>query len=213
MTERVISIEGPMFSGKTLELLRTAETLRIAGKNPQIFKPIIDDRGEGTNKIRSRFGSEEWEATPVKSPPDIIWNLKEGVNAVLIDEIQFFGQKDDAGQYEIVKVVKFLVQNDILVVFAGLPRDFRREPFGPMPELLALAQEKRVLVAICDETLEDGKVCGQPATETQRFVDGMPADWNDPVILVGDRQEGYAARCLKHHRVENSPVIVFSNSQ
>ncbi len=204
MTERLTTIEGPMFSGKTLELIRLAKSLEIGGAKVQFFKPILGERGEGLNKIRTRFGGES-EATAVKNPYELIEKLEEGVNVVLIDEIQFMDQKDEDGEYSVVKVIKFLLEKDIKVIVSGLSRDFRREPFGPMPILLALSQEKITLTAVCDEVLEDGSICGQPATETQRFVGGEPANWSDPVVLVGDRSEGYAARCLKHHKVRYKP--------
>lgn len=209
------SIEGPMFSGKTLEMIKLADSLTYKGHHVQIFKPAIDDRGEGVNQIRSRlFGN--WEATPIVHPLDLLKKLKDGIDVVMVDEVQLLGHKrlDEVTKeekYLVVEVIESLLEKNIQVVFAGLPRDFRRQPFGPMSELLARAQDKIVLRAVCDQILENGNVCGEAATETQRYVDGEPADWNDPVVLVGDKKEGYAARCIKHHIVKNSPNIVFDS--
>lgn len=205
MTERLTSIEGPMFSGKTLRMMQLEDKLTHERHYVQIFKPVIDDRGEGVDKIQSRlFGKRE--ATPITNPRDLIEKLKDGVDVVMIDEVQFLNQKNQDGEYEIVNVVDALLENNIQVVISGLPRDFRRQPFGPMSELLARSQDKIVLRAVCDIDLGNGKQCNEPATETQRFVDGNPADWNDPIVLVGDKQEGYAARCIKHHVVINKPA-------
>ncbi len=217
MTEKLTSIEGPMFSGKTLEMIRIADALTIGGHSVQIFKPVIDDRGEGTNQIRSRlFG--EWEATPLEHPSHLLQKMSEGVDVVMIDEVQFMNQKrldEETGdeRFVVVDVVESLLERNIQVVIGGLPRDFRRQPFGPMADLLALAQDKIVLRAVCDQNLGNGRVCAQPATETQRFVDGEPSDWNDPIVLVGDKQEGYAARCIAHHVVRNKPTIVFDSQK
>lgn len=212
MTERLIAVEGPMFSSKTLELIRIAETLTIGGKKVQVFKPLIDERGEGSNVIKSRFGGE-WPATSIKHPYELLQKLEDGVDVVIVDEAQFLKQKDENDKFAIIKVFDYLLDKDVKVVFAGLPRDFRRQPFGPMPELLARSQESTTLNAVCDHVRENGKKCSQPATETQRFVDGGPANWNDPIVLVGDREEGYAARCIKHHQVEDMPKVVFDASK
>ncbi len=211
MAEIMTGIVGPMFCEKTLELIRQAGKLTIAGRQVQIFKPIIDDRGEGSDVVRSRFGGE-WEATAVRHPYGITDYLEEDVDVVIVDEVQFFGQQDEEGGWVIVQVFDYLTnEKGVEVIFAGLPRDFRGEPFGPMGDLLVRSQEIRILTAVCDH--EDGQngICGLPATETQRFVRGEPADWNDPVVLVGDVEEGYAARCIKHHVVENKPVVVFDS--
>jgi thymidine kinase len=213
MAERITGIVGPMFCEKTLELVRQAGRLTIAGRKVQIFKPIIDDRGEGPDVVRSRFGGE-WEAMAVRHPYGIIDHLEEGVDVVIVDETQFFRQKDEEGNWAIVQVLDRLTnEKGIEVIFAGLPRDFRREPFGPMDELLARSQEIHTLTAVCDHVDDGEGICGLPATETQRFVNGKPADWNDPVVLVGDVEEGYAARCLEHHVVKNKPVVVFESNK
>ena len=211
MVEKIVGIEGPMFSGKTLELLQIAERETIAGRKIQIFKPKIDNRGEGLNVVKSRFG-KDWEAVAVDNPRTILDYIQEDTNTVLVDEANFFSRRGEDGEFDIVKVFRDLVNRDIRVVFAGLPRDFRGEPFGPMGDLLARAQEHIPVRAVCDYN-ESGYTCGKEATETQRFVDGEPANWNDPIVLVGDKQEGYAARCIAHHVVRNKPTIVFDSQK
>jgi thymidine kinase len=103
-----------------------------------------------------------------------------------IDEVQFF----DPG---IVGVARELVLGGRRVICAGLDLDFRGEPFGPVPTLLALAERVDKLEAIC-------VVCGESATRTQRIVNGVPADYDDPIIVIG-AQEAYEARCRTCHTV------------
>ena len=105
---------------------------------------------------------------------------------VAIDEAQFF---DD----EIIQVVEELAGRNIRVIVAGLDTDFRHEPFGPMPVLMARAEHVDKLQAIC-------MVCGEPASRTQRLVNGKPARYHDPVVIVG-AAEMYEARCRTHHEV------------
>lgn len=97
----------------------------------------------------------------------------------------------------IVKICEELADRGIRVIAAGLDLDFKGEPFGPMPELLARAEFVTKLSAVCT-------VCGCAATRTQRLIDGKPADFNDPIIKVGAK-ENYEARCRKHHIVPNKP--------
>ena len=124
--------------------------------------------------------------------------LEPDTQVVAIEEIQFF----DA---EIVDVVRSLLEADIRVVFAGLSLDFRGEPFGSMPTLLSLCDEIEKPTAVCTETV-DGKPCGAVATKTQRLINGKPANYSDPIVLIGDEEEGYHARCPKHHRVPGKPT-------
>jgi thymidine kinase len=105
---------------------------------------------------------------------------------VVIDEVQFFDE-------EIVSLVQQLATRGLRVIMAGLDMDFRGEPFGQMPALMAIAEEVTKLHAIC-------MVCGEEACRTQRLVNGKPANYHDPVILVG-AQEAYEARCREHHEV------------
>lgn len=195
MTERKEAIIGSMFSGKTAEVIEQVTRHEIAGRKVQVFKPIVDTRWGLEGKIRSHAGSEH-EAISVNDSLEILEKLEETTQVVAIDEAQFFDN-------QIVNVILELADRDIFVIFAGLPEDFRGEIFGPMGELLPHADGVKRLEAICNHN-EDGEVCGDPATKTQRFVNGEVADYNDPVVLVGEK-EFYAARCPKHHQVRNRP--------
>ena len=182
-TGRIEVICGSMFCGKTEELIRRVRRAIIARQNVKVFKPKIDDR-YGIQRITSHSG-QSVDAIPVESAQDIL-NLANGETTVVaVDEAQFF----DVG---IVDVVQRLVDDlNIRVIIAGLDTDFRGEPFGAMPYLLSIAEEVVKLHAIC-------VICGNSASRTQRLVDGMPAAYDDPIILVG-AQESYEARCRRHH--------------
>jgi len=195
MTERKEAIVGSMFSGKTAEIIEQVTRHEIAGRKVQIFKPIIDDRWDLRDKVRSHAGAEH-DATSVEDSLAILENLEDGTEIVAIDEAQFFDKR-------IVDVILELSDRDIFVIYAGLSEDFRGETFGPMGELLAHADGVTKLEAICDYK-EDGKTCGEAATKAQRFVNSEVADYNDPVVLIGEK-ESYAARCPKHHKVRNRP--------
>lgn len=194
MTEKLKGIAGSMFAGKTEMILKEISRAEYAGKKVQVFKPIIDTRWEA-GRISSHSGGSH-EARPVQNSFEIIENLDPDTYLVAIDEIQFFDS-------DIIDVVRFLLEQDIRVIFAGLSLDFRAEPFGPMPELLALCDEIDRPTAICNQ-LVDGKTCGESATRTQRFINGEPANYNDPIVLIGAAQE-YQARCPNHHIVPGKP--------
>jgi len=175
---------GSMFCGKTEELIRRVRRA-IIGKQPvQAFKPSLDDR-YGIASVTSHDG-QTIHAQPVVLPAEIFTLLHPSTTVVAIDEIQFF----DA---TIVAVVEELAGRGLRVIVAGLDMDFRGEPFGSMPQLLCRAEEVTKLHAICT-------VCGEQASRTQRLVNGRPAHYNDPVILVG-ASEKYEARCRAHHIV------------
>ncbi|MCS6964730.1 thymidine kinase [Thermoflexus sp.] len=175
---------GCMFSGKTEELIRRLRRAQIARQQVQVFKPLIDTR-YGTERIRSHNGMDI-EAIPVSHARAILEHLLPGTTVVGIDEAQFF-------DWEIADVVQELADRGIRVIVAGLDMDFRGEPFGPMPLLMAQAEQVDKLHAIC-------VVCGAPATRTQRLINGRPARYDDPVILVGG-SETYEARCRRCHVV------------
>ena len=177
-------ITGSMFSGKTEELIRRLRRATFARQNIQVFKPIIDVRYQA-EKVASHNGSV-FEAMPVALAGDIAENLNEETTVVGIDEAQFFDPL-------IIDVVQQLAEKDIRVLVAGLDMDFRGEPFGPMPQLLTQAEEVSKLQAICI-------ICGQDAYCTQRLVNGSPAHYDDPVVIVG-ADELYEARCRKCHDV------------
>lgn len=195
MTENLKGISGSMFAGKTEMLLKEITRAEYAGKKVQVFKPAIDDRWGKQSHIRSHSGGEH-DAQAVASSLDILSSLDADTQIVAIDEIQFFDS-------QIVDVVQFLLEEDIRVVFAGLSLDFRGEPFGSMPELLALSDQIDRPTAICNECV-DGHICGSEATRTQRLINGQPANYHDPIVLIGAEQE-YQARCPNHHKVPGKP--------
>ena len=196
MTENLKGISGSMFAGKTELLLKEITRAEYAGKKVQVFKPAIDNRWGKDNQVRSHSGGEH-QAFAVSQALEIIDQLQNDTQIVAIDEIQFFDP-------QIVEVVKFLLEEDIRVVFAGLSLDFRGEPFGAMPQLLALSDEIDRPTAICNQKV-DGHICGQEATRTQRLINGQPANYHDPIVLIGAEQE-YQARCPNHHQVPGKPT-------
>ncbi|HZM25271.1 MAG TPA: thymidine kinase [Anaerolineales bacterium] len=175
---------GSMFSGKTDELIRRLVRATIAKQKVQVFKPAIDIR-YAVEKVTSHAGSN-FDAIPVEKAADIRNKLDGDVTVVAIDEAQFFDP-------EIVDVSQELASRGIRVVVAGLDTDFRGEPFGPMPILMSMAEDVDKLHAIC-------MVCGGEASRTQRLVNGKPARYDDPVVIVG-ASELYEARCRIHHEV------------
>ena len=181
-----------MFSGKSEELIRRVKRALIARRAVQVFKPLIDDR-YGVELVRSHDG-DSFVARPVRASAEIAPLLDPETSVVAIDEIQFF----DEG---IVETCRALVASGRRVICAGLDLDFRGEPFGPVPNLLALAERVDKLEAIC-------VVCGEPATRTQRIVNGVPAFYDEPIIVIG-AQEAYEARCRSCHEVpRRSPADV-----
>ncbi len=178
-------IVGPMFSGKTEELIRRLRRAVIAKQKVQVFKPAIDTRYDDREVVSHAGGA--FSAIPLASIEQIWDYLDDDTTVVGIDEGQFFGD-------EINDVVRRLAdERDIRVIIAGLDMDFRGEPFGPIPHLMAEADRVDKLQAIC-------VVCGAPATRSQRLINGKPAHYNDPVVVVG-ASEMYEARCRKHHIV------------
>lgn len=175
---------GCMFSGKSEELIRRIKRARIARMNVQIFKPVIDNR-YSESQVVSHTGKKQ-ECVAVESSQEIMKYIEASTNLVAIDEVQFF----DEG---IVDVCRRLADDGIRVVCAGLDQDFRGMPFGPAPQLLSIAEYITKLHAICVK-------CGDPATRTQRLINGEPANYYDPVILVG-ATEAYEARCRHCHEV------------
>jgi thymidine kinase len=182
---RIEVICGSMFCGKTEELIRRVRRAIIARQTIKVFKPQIDDR-YGIQNITSHTG-QSVEAIPVASSSEILELADGGATVVAIDEAQFF----DLGLVEVVQ--RLVDEHSLRVILAGLDTDFRGEPFGPMPQLLSIAEEVIKLHAIC-------VVCGEDASRTQRLVNGKPAAYDDPTILVG-AQESYEARCRQHHEV------------
>ncbi len=175
---------GSMFSGKTEELIRRVKRAQIARKRVQVFKPAIDTR-YSTEHVSSHDGVRA-NAVVVATAAEIADKLDEMTEVVAIDEVQFL----DAA---VVDLCETLASRGKRVIVAGLDQDFRGESFGPMPELLARAEHVDKLQAIC-------VVCGAPASRTQRLINGRPASYHDPIILVG-ATEAYEARCRACHEV------------
>ena len=175
---------GSMFSGKTDELIRRLIRATIAKQKVQVFKPAIDIR-YAVEKVTSHAGSD-FDATPIEKSSEILSKVEKDTTVVGIDEAQFFDP-------EIVDVAEALASRGIRVLVAGLDMDFRGEPFGPMPIFMSMAEHVDKLHAIC-------MVCGDEASRTQRLVNGKPARYDDPVVIVG-ASELYEARCRVHHEV------------
>lgn len=185
-------ITGPMFAGKSEELIRRVKTLTYTKMKIVAFKPSIDNRYDKT-AIASHDGAK-YDAYAIKDAKSILELVKPDTQVVAIDEIQFF---DDS----VVDICEYLASNGARVIVAGLDTDFKGEPFGPMPQLLTRAEFVTKLTAVCT-------VCGCAATRTQRLINGQPADYHDPIIMVGAK-ESYEARCRKHHLVPGKPPYKF----
>jgi thymidine kinase len=183
-TGSLIVITGSMSSGKTEELIRRVRRALYAHRSAQVFKHTIDTRSENT-EIRSHNGVLH-EALAVSTSEDLLGKVEDTTNVVAIEEAQFF----DEG---IVEVCRRLADAGNEVIAAGLDMDFRGEPFGPMPRLLAEADEVVKLRAICAR-------CGREASRSQRLIDGRPAPVSAPTILIG-AEESYQARCRHCHEV------------
>ncbi len=175
---------GSMFSGKTEELIRRVNRAIIAKQKVQVFKPALDTRY--THQKVTSHGGAQFTATPAAEAADILNSLDPDTEVVVIDEAQFF-------DWSITEVCSELANRGLRVIVAGLDMDFRGEPFGPMPVLMAQAEQVDKLQAIC-------QCCGAPASRTQRLINGQPAAYDDPVILVGAK-EVYEARCRKCHQI------------
>jgi len=178
-------IAGVMFSGKSEELIRRIRRALIARRRVQVFKSRLDDRYGGITQVSSHTGVGI-EAAAVDSAAEIFRQVKPDTEVVAIDEAQFL---DDA----ILSVATSLAERGVRVIVAGTDTDFRGLPFGRMGELMAVAEDVAKLQAIC-------VVCGDLACRNQRLIDGRPARFDSPVIMVGG-SEAYEARCRRCHRV------------
>ena len=172
---------GPMFSGKSEEMIRRLRRAEIAGQRVVLFKPRIDDRYDAADVVS--HAGVRMRGVAVGSVPELAARAA-GFEVVGIDEVQFFESR-------IVEAALALVQGGARVVAAGLDQDFRREPFGPMPLLLAHAEFVDKLQAVCHR-------CGGPATTTQRLVDGRPAPYSGDTVVIGAAEQ-YEARCRGCH--------------
>ncbi|MDH4208555.1 MAG: thymidine kinase [Anaerolineae bacterium] len=179
---------GSMFSGKTEELIRRARRARIAKQKIQVFKPALDDRYQ-VERLASHDGLS-FDAVCVVEAAEILDRVDPDTDVVIVDEVQFLDQ-------HITEVCDVLADSGKRVIVAGLDNNFRGEPFGPVPALMAQADVVDKLHAIC-------VICGAPATRTQRLIDGRPASYDDPIIMVG-ASEVYEARCRRCHEVPGKP--------
>ncbi|MEO7043473.1 MAG: thymidine kinase [Gemmatimonadaceae bacterium] len=189
-------IAGVMFSGKSEELIRRIRRALIARKRVQVFKSRLDERYAGINAVSSHDGRTV-EAIPIDTSAQIAQRLDPTAQVIGIDEAQFL----DAG---IVQLVTALAETGRRVIIAGTDTDFRGEPFGAMPQLMAVAESVDKLNAIC-------VLCGGPATRNQRLIDGKPAPYESPQIMVGAADK-YEARCRMCHsvpRIDAAQVRLF----
>lgn len=178
-------ITGCMFSGKTEELLRRIRRAEIADQSVAVFTPAVDDR-YGKTTIGTHTGAT-WTATVVdeERPQQILGSLN-GEKVVAFDEANFFST-------ELVSICKRLADDGHRVIVSGTDQTFRAEPFEPLAQLVTLAEYVDKLQAICSQ-------CGEPATRSQRLIDGKPARYDDPTIMVA-AEESYEARCRHCHVV------------
>lgn len=182
---RIEVICGSMFSGKSEELIRRVRRAQIARQTVQVFNPSLDNR-YGSGSVNSHDGRAA-EAISLDRAADLLDQLAGDTTVVAIDEAQFF-------ELELISICRELAdKRDIRVIVAGLDLDFRGEPFDPIPALIAQAEQVDKLHAIC-------VICGEEASRSQRLINGRPAQYDDPVIMVG-AQESYEARCRHHHEV------------
>lgn len=181
---------GPMFAGKTDELIRKLRRMEYADVSYVVFKPKIDTRDKN---VLSRTGLSQ-VAIEVNTPYGILeylMNAQKEYDVIAIDESQFFNN-------ELVDVCSLLAKHNYVVIVSGLDRDFKGEPFGPIPSLLTHADFVSKLTAICDQ-------CGGSASWTQRLINDEPADYDSPLVLIGDT-ESYRPRCRQCHIISNKPL-------
>lgn len=187
-------ITGPMFSGKSIDLIRQVNRHKIAGRRVVVFKYSADNRYSQT-EAASYDGLSTW-AIPATTSEDVASRVEDEHEVVVIDEIQFF---DDP----IIDLLLGYVRAGKEVIVAGLNLDYRAEPFifrggsRTMADIMVHADSIHALHAICTNKTE-GKICGAPATRSQRLRDGQPVGPDDPVVQIGS-SENYEARCIRHH--------------
>lgn len=179
-------IVGPMFSGKSEELIRRVRRAMIAEQEVKVFYPAQDTRtNNGSITSRNGMAVMAEQAMATGACRDLLLSMPQLPEVVAFDEAQFF----DAG---LIALAEELIASNVRVIVAALDLDFAGRPFGPaIPHLLAIADRVDKLTAVC-------AVCGsEAAVRTQRLVDGLPATKESPLVLVGDSAEGYEARCLR----------------
>ena len=175
---------GPMYSGKSEELIRLLRRAAIGGKTTILLRPNIDHRYNKKDLV-SHAGSTH-KAHAIEPVAEQIWANGQLFDVVGIDEIQFFGTHEDN---TVEEMVNWLVDHGKEVIVSGLDMTYRREPFGCIPNLMAMADRVLKLDAVCHK-------CGGVATQTQRLVDDKPAPFSGPTIQVGGT-DSYEARCRR----------------
>ena len=177
---------GSMFSGKSEELLRRIKRGVIAKQKILLFKPSIDNRYE-ENMVSTHNGNSYESVNIDKAEQIYNYIIDKKYDIIGIDEVQFFDEK-------IVEVINKLADDGIRVIVAGLDMDFKAEPFHPMPEIMAVSEMVTKLHAVCNK-------CGKEASRSQRLIDGEPARYDDPIVVIG-ASESYEARCRHCHEIK-----------
>ena len=180
---------GSMFSGKTEELIKRLKRAMFRKQSIQVFKHSADSR-YSSSFIFSHTGNKI-SSLSVQSSSEIIDSVSEETEVVGIDEIQFFDM-------DIILAMDYLVRKGKSVIVAGLDLDFRGIPFGPIPYLMAIADEVTKLKAVCCKS-------GKDAYVSQRIINGKPAKYNDPVIMIG-ANDFYEARSRDHFEIDEVPL-------
>jgi thymidine kinase len=184
---RLEVICGPMFAGKSEELIRRLNRAHIAHQKILVVKPVLDTRG-ATDSITSHNGAT-FHARPINSSQELLDLALAGeYDVIAIDEVQFFAD-------DIVAAIRTLIAYSKRVIVAGLDLDYRSEPFGPIAAILALADTVTKLQSICT-------LCGSDAYRSQRIINGKPARYSDPIIMIG-AEESYQARCKQCYVIES----------
>jgi thymidine kinase len=178
---------GSMFCGKTEELIRRVRRAEYAKKKVLVFKHCFDTR-KMVDHVVSHNGTNV-KALPIENHEDMLKFVTDDIDVIGIDEIQFFPKS-------VISTIVAMLDQNKRIIAAGLDLDFRRIPFGPMPTLMAIADTVTKLKAICI-------CCGKDAQFTQRLVNGKPANFDDPIILIG-AEECYQARCRECYTIDKS---------
>lgn len=182
---------GPMFSGKSEELIRRIRRATIAQQNVVVFKHHLDQRSNIKGVVSHNGVSIQAETT--QNPHDIYAYIERNtIDVIGIDEIQFFDN-------DIILIICALIDMGKRIIVSGLDLDFRGVPFGPMPTLLAIADKTLKLTAICT-------LCGIDAHFSQRLINGQPAKYHDPIIQIG-ASESYQARCRSCYTIDQAPIL------
>lgn len=177
---------GSMFSGKSEELLRRIKRGVIAKQNVLLFKPSIDTRWD-IDKVSTHNGNS-FESVTITAADEIYDYVKgKKYDIIGIDEIQFLDR-------DIITVINDLADKGMRVIVAGLDMDFKAEPFHPMPEIMAISEMVTKLHAVCNK-------CGKEASRSQRLINGEPAKYDDPIVVIG-ADESYEARCRHCHEIK-----------